>query len=390
MGVNHSEEETLEKKCEEYQNSLECRDSFHKYTFFNINLENFILQAYKVYAGPYLLKDILRNVRSRIFFTEFVKSIEDKNEILTAIHSYLISNSLADDASKWNDSYWNIIYTRIDSDKKLGGEQVGRALRHFFCSEYYLNWRSEEYRVLFYIFLNYKHSYDVNGVSQQVNKDSPQPNEEDLREGGVMASQMGKVVFPGYCPVKSVIEAMDVIHMKKILASDIWLFNLLISMEDVPVSLTVSTPAHNNESFPLIYANKYFEVMSGYDRGRPDTLGKDMRFLQEHDLCDAHLERSACANIDTALQNKNQCIQVVKSFRKNGEVFSNYLHFKPITNERGKYVYVVSVQFDIGTSVSSINEARVLSESFMSTIPSCLKDEWNFRDEDKIHSKYVL
>lgn len=92
--------------------------------------------------------------------------------------------------------------------------------------------------------------------------------------------------------------------------------------------------------FPIIYANKSFERITGY--ALEEVVGRNCRFLQG-DIKD----EKANAVMRGALQEKKECHVILRNFRKDGSPFWNSLFLSPVADESGRIQYYIGVQNDI-------------------------------------------
>ncbi|WP_222103986.1 sensor histidine kinase [Mucilaginibacter corticis] len=111
---------------------------------------------------------------------------------------------------------------------------------------------------------------------------------------------------------------------------------------------------HQQPNDPIIYCNKAFEQLTGYDRG--DVLGKNCRFLQgDQRLQEGRFE------IQEALLNNSHCVVELLNYRKDGSEFWNEIYISPIKNEWGVTTHYVGIQNDI--SDRKLNEIKLKSEA---------------------------
>jgi len=99
----------------------------------------------------------------------------------------------------------------------------------------------------------------------------------------------------------------------------------------------------------LIYANKAFEQLSGYQQD--EILFQDCRFLQAGDR-----DQEALADIKRALGKNEPCRVVLRNYRKDGSQFWNELSISPVFNDDDQLMYYIGVQKDVTRQVEA--EAR--------------------------------
>jgi PAS domain S-box-containing protein len=117
--------------------------------------------------------------------------------------------------------------------------------------------------------------------------------------------------------------------------------------------VTLSDP--DLEDSPIVYANKAFEDMCGYE---PDEIvGRNCRFLQGTDREQPELDR-----LRVAIKKAEPIEVTLRNYRKDGELFYNRLVVKPLFDDRGNVVYFLGVQYDITEQVDAQEEIKALSE----------------------------
>lgn len=108
---------------------------------------------------------------------------------------------------------------------------------------------------------------------------------------------------------------------------------------EASVGITIADAA--DPDLPIIYANRDFERLTGYDR--TEVLGKNCRFLQGPKTEDAAVE-----TIREALQARESMTTEILNYRTNGTPFWNELTLTPVTGENGDEVtHFVGFQRDI-------------------------------------------
>ncbi len=107
--------------------------------------------------------------------------------------------------------------------------------------------------------------------------------------------------------------------------TDPYIRMLLAALDSSPIGITVADPSLKD--MPLTYANKAFELMTGYNRD--DIIGQNCRFLQGDKTHKEDVEK-----IRKAIENKEYHYTTIKNYRKNGEEFWNYLVLCPIFDHR--------------------------------------------------------
>jgi len=109
------------------------------------------------------------------------------------------------------------------------------------------------------------------------------------------------------------------------------------------------------DSLPIIYANKYFQTMTGYALN--EIIGKNCRFLQG-DLGD----QESLVYLREALKDKEPCKVRIKNFRKDGTLFWNELNITPVFDANGELEYYIGVQKDITNEMQYQEQLIELAE----------------------------
>ncbi|UTW47506.1 PAS domain-containing protein [Bacterioplanoides sp. SCSIO 12839] len=105
----------------------------------------------------------------------------------------------------------------------------------------------------------------------------------------------------------------------------------------------------------LIYANKAFEQLSGYQQD--EILFQDCRFLQAGDR-----DQEGLTKIKVALENNEACRVVLRNYRKDGSQFWNELSISPVFNDQDQLMYYIGVQKDVTRQVEAEARAQAAEE----------------------------
>ncbi len=118
---------------------------------------------------------------------------------------------------------------------------------------------------------------------------------------------------------------------------------------------------------PIIYANKAFEQMTGYNSD--EILGRNCRFLQGDDF-DLSNEQGL-AEIRQGLKRGVDVTTVLRNFRKDGTPFWNDLYISPMRDENGEITHFIGVQNDISARKSAEHElAFNISHDVLTGLPN--------------------
>lgn len=116
-------------------------------------------------------------------------------------------------------------------------------------------------------------------------------------------------------------------------------FRLLLHALDASISGIIITDNRLPDN-PIIYCNKAFETISGYERS--EIIGHNCRFLQKKDR--NQKERQILRD---SIINGKSCIVDIRNYRKDGTLFYNELYMSPIKDDSGKVSYFIGVQNDV-------------------------------------------
>lgn len=106
--------------------------------------------------------------------------------------------------------------------------------------------------------------------------------------------------------------------------------------------------------FPIIYCNKAFCEITGYPA--EEILGQNCRILQGTDR-----NQPALASIRTALHEGCECREILRNYRRNGQLFWNELSLSPVRNNHGELTHYVGIQRDITTRKQAEQQLQLQS-----------------------------
>jgi PAS domain S-box-containing protein len=151
----------------------------------------------------------------------------------------------------------------------------------------------------------------------------------------------------------------------KLLGSESWLAALLAAVEALPLAFSLSTARRDRRGFPLMYVNKHFEKLTGYDRA--DVLGRNCKFLQ----C-PESEKAQLNTLNDALRSEKPAKVVLSNMTKDKRPFKNLIVIKPVFDERRVYSYVMAIQMDVTRDVDNYASKMQLAQELMDMLPSKL------------------
>ena len=117
--------------------------------------------------------------------------------------------------------------------------------------------------------------------------------------------------------------------------------------------ITLSDPDQPDN--PIVYANKAFELITGYDR--KDIIGKNCRFLQGNET-----EQPEIDLIREALREQKKITVTLRNFRKDGSLFYNQFTIRPLFDPDNNLIYYLGVQYDITEYFKVEEEIRKLNK----------------------------
>lgn len=103
------------------------------------------------------------------------------------------------------------------------------------------------------------------------------------------------------------------------------------------------------EDAPIVYANKRFEEITGYET--EEIIGRNCRFLQGSDRDQEGLRR-----LREAIKNRQPIEVTLRNYRKDGELFYNKLNITPLFDAQGNLLYFLGVQYDVTDQVRAETE----------------------------------
>lgn len=117
---------------------------------------------------------------------------------------------------------------------------------------------------------------------------------------------------------------------------------------------------------PIVYANRAFELLTGYER--KEVVGRNPRFLQAEDHNQPGLEQlraklATGSDVDVRLRN----------YTKKGNLFWVELNITPVRNEENEITHYFAIQKDVSSQVSAEERARD-SDNYLSSIVATVPD----------------
>lgn len=244
--------------------------------------------------------------------------------------------------------------TSLGSDKKITDEQTDDPSDTLVALKAWpLFLESEEYR-------KWKHDRRKTVIRFRENL-------EDIIERGPASDDEGSDPTSDMKGTPS-IDSID-LEFNRISKDQLWLTELLSSVEFLPLCISVASARKGEKGFPLIYVNKFFETTTGYSREQ--ILGQNCKFLQRGPKPGQVAQPSSVARLRANLHDGKPVKVAITNYRKDGSPFMNLLALKPIFDSNGEYAFVVGIQFDIGDGNASPERLQMV-EKIMAALPDKL------------------
>ncbi|KAI9832200.1 MAG: hypothetical protein M1826_002204 [Phylliscum demangeonii] len=117
--------------------------------------------------------------------------------------------------------------------------------------------------------------------------------------------------------------------------------------------LTAPSMADN----PIVHASDGFVKVTGYSRA--DVIPRNCRFLQGK-----YTDRAAVRRLRLAIDNKQESVELLLNYKKNGDPFWNLLYVAPLFDADGHVAFYIGGQINCSTTVHSYTDIlRILSTS---------------------------
>lgn len=299
-------------------------------------------------------------------------------------------NSMADDLEALLDgsrefSNEDILAMLNNTQNEMLVIHILDVLPNFFVSEYFKEWRESEKKAAL---MKIKSASKVNMTIPEILVADPamatpiHPTSaimksefvraEVVKTNGPETSQNNRLIEAITCQdteenvIDKAFKHVDYLEIDRILRSGSWLFTFIAAVENIPVCITLSTARMDRAGFPLIYVNRQFEVISGYNRS--DIMGANCKFLQRDRLGMVRSEADSVERLSSALRKAEPSKVAITNFKRDGTPFRNLLALKPVFDLQNNYEYVIGVQFDISSQRSSSYALRLV-DSLIKNLP---------------------
>jgi PAS domain-containing protein len=145
-----------------------------------------------------------------------------------------------------------------------------------------------------------------------------------------------------------------------------WLKHVVEVTENFPYCVYITVP-DVSKGFPLVYANKIIEELTGYDR--KDMFGNPCVFYDGNtshdDIMILQLKRNLLSSLPVKASVSMRCA--------NDEILRSTLYAKPMYDINGRYRYIVNMQVLPGDDTSI--EQLALIGDFFTSIPNLIPND---------------
>ena len=108
---------------------------------------------------------------------------------------------------------------------------------------------------------------------------------------------------------------------------------------------------------PIVYASDGFVSVTGYSR--QEVVPRNCRFLQG-----AQTDRIAIKRLKESIDAREETVELLLNYKKNGEPFWNLLYVAPLLDSAGKLAFYIGAQINCSTTIRSNTDVlRILSAS---------------------------
>lgn len=109
------------------------------------------------------------------------------------------------------------------------------------------------------------------------------------------------------------------------------------SLDAIPQGVLITDCQQPDD--PIVYVNKHFLQMSGYDES--EILGKNCRFMQGEETDPESLKKLAIA-----MKSRQPVTVEMINYRKNGQQFTNELTISPVKNQNGDVTHCIGLEIE--------------------------------------------
>ena len=166
--------------------------------------------------------------------------------------------------------------------------------------------------------------------------------------------------------IEDVFDVYDHVDKFSLLSADHWLAAFVVAVETLPVAVTLATADRQRPGFPLLYANRAFEMMSGHRR--ESVIGGKCDFLQSRLTEAIPSERAKLEAVSRALASARPIVMPLTNCRADGNYFVNVLGLRPVFDAGGQYRYVIGIHLP-SYNVDSFWDKQKRVVDILNTLP---------------------
>jgi len=196
------------------------------------------------------------------------------------------------------------------------------------------------------------------------------------------------VAEPSFSTMKAVFDSCDPIEWPKlviVMREHNWVAILMVALETMPISLTVSVFNHNSSmcapqgsperrpedtlQCPLVYVNKHFESLCRSTRDC--VVGMSLTFMQTRATARMPGQQAVLAEIKSSIMAGNGCVRNLVCSSSSQGIFRNVIAVKPIMGVDGKPTHIVTLQ----KQARSEDDVNMLTSLFTAVLSNISGEE---------------
>ena len=153
------------------------------------------------------------------------------------------------------------------------------------------------------------------------------------------------------------------------------IFFQIVATSNIPIIITDVDQPDN----PAVFINAAFEEVTGYSS--PEVLGRNCRFLQSDDR-----DQQVRISLANAIREGKSCKEIIRNYRKNGELFWNELYLFPIKNSQGHITHYVGIQSDVTELLLTYEDLQEKGLAIENSLDIFIKLKSDGTIQDRNHS----
>lgn len=116
-------------------------------------------------------------------------------------------------------------------------------------------------------------------------------------------------------------------------------------------------PKSSKADNPIVFASDGFIKVTGYQRS--EVIPRNCRFLQRQNT-----DKTSVLRLKTAIDNRQESVELLLNFKKNGEPFWNLLYVCPLFRADGSLAFFLGGQINCSTTIhNNADVMRILAAS---------------------------